>query len=417
MTPAVSVVIPTHNRRDSLLRLLRALAGGTLPPASFEVIICADGCTDGTMDAVAPGDWPFALRLVAQAPARGAATARNAAAALARAPLLLFLDDDIEPLPGLLATHQALHAAATGPLVVVGAPIPVRLPGDGLHQVAIWSWWEQQFERMAAPGYRFTYQDVFSGILSLPAAEFRAAGEFDTDLPRACRDDWELGLRLLRRGLPVSFTRLGGGLHHDLRDPSRLRERKLAEGRADVELLRRHHELAPGLRLAEPAPPRWSAAGLLRGLAFRAPALGQGMLGLLLPWLGLLERRGLRGAWHQLHGAGTTLAYWSGVAAQLGGGPAAAAELGRLLSRRSGAAEAGAWLDLDLEAGLEEAERQLEARRPGGLRVTWRGVPVGEVAATPGAEALGGRHLRPLLAERLAWEMAYQLATDRLGSA
>ncbi|MBK8006615.1 MAG: glycosyltransferase [Gemmatimonadetes bacterium] len=51
MLPALSVVIPTHNRRDSLLRLLAALERGTLPAERFEAVVVADGCADDTVRA------------------------------------------------------------------------------------------------------------------------------------------------------------------------------------------------------------------------------------------------------------------------------------------------------------------------------------------------------------------------------
>lgn len=46
MSLRVAICIATHNRRDELIRTLGVLAG--LDPAPDEVLVAADGCTDGT---------------------------------------------------------------------------------------------------------------------------------------------------------------------------------------------------------------------------------------------------------------------------------------------------------------------------------------------------------------------------------
>ena len=50
--PRVAIIIPTRNRRDVLLRCLRAIAAQELPPSAFEVLVVDDGSTDGTADLV-----------------------------------------------------------------------------------------------------------------------------------------------------------------------------------------------------------------------------------------------------------------------------------------------------------------------------------------------------------------------------
>jgi hypothetical protein len=50
----VSVVVPTHNRKEKLLRTLDALARQTVLPQEFEVIVVDDGSSDRTGDAWRP---------------------------------------------------------------------------------------------------------------------------------------------------------------------------------------------------------------------------------------------------------------------------------------------------------------------------------------------------------------------------
>ena len=54
---AISVVIPTHNRRELLVRALSALSRQHVDTA-FEVIVSVDGSTVGTVETLARGPLP-----------------------------------------------------------------------------------------------------------------------------------------------------------------------------------------------------------------------------------------------------------------------------------------------------------------------------------------------------------------------
>ena len=47
ITPTVSVIIPTYNRKDLLHGALNSLAQQTYPSDHFEAIVIDDGSTDG----------------------------------------------------------------------------------------------------------------------------------------------------------------------------------------------------------------------------------------------------------------------------------------------------------------------------------------------------------------------------------
>jgi glycosyltransferase involved in cell wall biosynthesis len=91
--PAITVVIPTHDRRERLKDCLDSVAGQTFD--DFEVVVVDDASTDGTRALFAgyarsrPG-W----RLHRHRRRLGAAAARNTGLRLARAPLIAFLDSD-----------------------------------------------------------------------------------------------------------------------------------------------------------------------------------------------------------------------------------------------------------------------------------------------------------------------------------
>src|SRR3982751_5694232 len=100
----LSVVIPTYNRKQSLLRTMEALKKQTLPAAEFEVLVVSDGSMDGTADAVRTREYPFRTRVLEQMNA-GPSVARNLGARAACGEVFVSRDDDSEPVPVFLQEH------------------------------------------------------------------------------------------------------------------------------------------------------------------------------------------------------------------------------------------------------------------------------------------------------------------------
>jgi glycosyltransferase involved in cell wall biosynthesis len=92
--PFFSVVIPTYNRKDSLVKCLNSLEMQTLSPTEFEVIVVDDGSTDGTSQSVAMAKYPFRLRYVGQENA-GPSRARNKGVAVTEGRIIALTEDDI----------------------------------------------------------------------------------------------------------------------------------------------------------------------------------------------------------------------------------------------------------------------------------------------------------------------------------
>lgn len=96
----VSVIIPTYNRHDSLLRLLDDLANQTLAPESFEVIVVDDGSTSNPI-AIYDRKYPYSLDYYRQEN-KGATIARNNGALRSHGQILVFVDDDVTISPKTL---------------------------------------------------------------------------------------------------------------------------------------------------------------------------------------------------------------------------------------------------------------------------------------------------------------------------
>ena len=387
-TPTISVVVPTRNRRGSVTRLLDALARLHAGSPAFDVVVVDDGSTDDTVGSIEAAGWPFTIS-VAREPGRGAAVARNAGARRASSDVLLFLDDDVEPQDGLIAAHCALHAGEAG---VIGlGDLPPVMSGTDFLSVMLRTWWEATQSGMRRPGYRHTYRDLLSGHFSMRRSDFERLGGFDETL--GCREDYELGYRALAAGLRFRFLPRAVALHYDATDVRKALQRKVAEGRADAQLLRRHPGIGPSLSLA------WTRTHSrlqrpLISLAWRAPGVGNVVSRAVCLLLDPLERIKLRWRWRSLFEALLSYSYWRGVAEVLPGRD----DLEKLLRAvpRSGTPP----LTIDLARGLEAAERLLDRERPPSIRLISGDALIGIVPVEPGSEPLRGAHLRPLLATR-----------------
>ena len=116
----LSIVVPTHNRRDALVsQTLPAIFDQDFPADEYEVIVIVDGSTDGTAEALRKLQPPCSLRIIEQTN-RGPSAARNVGIYAARGDLILFLDDDIICGQHLLKQHVAAHADPE-PAVVYGS--------------------------------------------------------------------------------------------------------------------------------------------------------------------------------------------------------------------------------------------------------------------------------------------------------
>ena len=118
----VGVVVPTHNRKELLVRTLESLEKQARTPDA--VVVVADGCSDGTEDLLRSRGGVAVLTT----PGLGAAGARNAGWRSLDVDVVAFIDDDCVAEPGWL---QALASGFdTGEVALVqGRTLPDGDPG------------------------------------------------------------------------------------------------------------------------------------------------------------------------------------------------------------------------------------------------------------------------------------------------
>ncbi|VVB89285.1 Glycosyltransferase AglE [uncultured archaeon] len=96
ISPYVSIIVPTYNRKDLLKKSIESLLNQTYPKNKYEIIIVDDGSTDGTEKLVKElmGQAPDKIKSFTQ-DNKGPASARNIGIKYARGEFIGFIDDDV----------------------------------------------------------------------------------------------------------------------------------------------------------------------------------------------------------------------------------------------------------------------------------------------------------------------------------
>jgi GT2 family glycosyltransferase len=210
----LSVVIPTYRRPDALPRTLAALTQQRLVRDEFEVIVVDDPVEDDP-DRVAETVTNAATSLDARVlhrEARGVSAARNAGWRAAKAPLVLFLGDDIIASPALLTEHVAWHDEHGGK--DVGVLGHVRWASD-LEVTPFMRWLDHgyQFDYPAIEGDTASWFNFYTANISLPRALLERAGGFDEQRFPFLYEDLDLGCRLKELGFTLLYNRRADAEH------------------------------------------------------------------------------------------------------------------------------------------------------------------------------------------------------------
>lgn len=202
----VSVIVPARDEAERLPRLLAALAHADPPP--HEVLVVDDGSSDGTGD-LARRAGATVLRVDPPAGWTGKAWACQQGAEAATGEVLVFLDADTEPAPGLVSAI-ATTAAARDALVSAqprhrverayerwsAGPALVALLGAGTGGPTHRRWWRRAV--------------AFGPALAVPASTYHRLGGHGA-VRGGIAEDLALAATADRHGVPV-HSYLGGDL-------------------------------------------------------------------------------------------------------------------------------------------------------------------------------------------------------------
>ena len=319
--PTTSVIIPTYNRKDSILRTLDSLRQQTFPMDRLLVVVVDDGSTDDTQT-IASQQFPFTLRYVQQKN-QGATAARNYGATISQSEILVFIDDDITISPQTLEAlaekcGQRKKVLAMGTInkrssvkASVYTPVVLTMADHSL---------------IAYDDAELHFIDCNSELLACTRRDFFEIGMFqDPTVGHGWPnwDDVDFGYRAHLKGFRLLGTSKAIAEHwdHSISNRTTACQRFYRTGRSAVWLFKRHPELQTLIpMLHDKTPPAWGqdsprliARKLARRLVSSPPVMGS-----MVKLVTILEHHYpspvvLRRLYYLLHGANLLLGYREGL--------------------------------------------------------------------------------------------------------
>ena len=242
-----SVVIPTYNRLNMLVRVLDALeAQADAPP--FEVIVIDDGSTDDTARVMSarPG-----ITFRTQ-PNGGPGRARNHGVSLASGKIVVFIGDDTVPEPRFLAEHARVHREADDDAMVAclgytGWPRSERVTAfmDYINDYGL-----QFGYKLIRSGEVVPFNFFYTSNISIDR-QVLAGHPFDTTFPSAAWEDIELAYRLDAKGLKIHYNAGAVTRHYHPMTVDSFARRQYTVGKSGAIFFRKHPELGHFLGVYE----------------------------------------------------------------------------------------------------------------------------------------------------------------------
>ncbi|HTX56807.1 MAG TPA: glycosyltransferase family A protein [Candidatus Acidoferrales bacterium] len=215
-----TIQLCTYNRAALLERVLDACFEQTFDPSAYEVVLVNDGSTDTTADVITRARRRATCRFeTIDQPNSGLAAGRNAGIARSSGERIIFIDDDVLPLPNFVAEHWRSHQRAPNAIVRGGA-INV-----------------ESFDELPPPIWHITDYSAnyfWTTNVSVPLATIRAIGGFNESFSEYGWEDIDVGLRLRFRGVRAVFNPKALVYHYKPRPRSGNVERMIAQARAQA---------------------------------------------------------------------------------------------------------------------------------------------------------------------------------------
>ena len=241
-----SIIIPTYNGAMKITSLLNALAGQTY--RDFELLVVIDGSTDNTYEIISESMNQFQDAKILQQTNKGRAASRNAGVKESKGEVLIFLDDDVEPLNNLVELHIRHHQTMHDTILVGQLFMDIRSNKNDFfnYRYFIEQKWDSlsqnEFGSVTFENYRFT-----SGNLSLKRELFYTLNGFDERLIDS--EDFDFCMRALMKQIQIYFNKKIFAWHKDFSSLKGYINRVKAYKHAKNYLLKLHPEylkLHPG---------------------------------------------------------------------------------------------------------------------------------------------------------------------------
>jgi glycosyltransferase involved in cell wall biosynthesis len=215
-----TIQLCTYNRAALLERVLDACFEQTVAPDAYEVVLVNDGSRDETPAVIERAQARATCRFeVINQPNSGLAKGRNAGIARASGERIIFIDDDVLPLPNFVEEHLRSHERAPKAIVRGGA---INVESFDDLPPPVWSLKD------------YSGNFFWTTNVSVPLATIRAIGGFNESFSEYGWEDIDVGLRLRFGGVRAVFNRKALVYHYKPRPRSGNVEKMIAQSRAQA---------------------------------------------------------------------------------------------------------------------------------------------------------------------------------------
>lgn len=235
-SPRSTIQLCTYNRAALLDRVLEACFEQTVAPDTYEVVLVNDGSTDETAAVIASArERATCAFTVIDQPNSGLAKGRNAGIARASGERIIFIDDDVLPLPNFVQEHMRSHHAR--PLAIVrGGAVNV-----------------ETFDDLPPPVWsirNYSGNFFWTTNVSVPLQTIRAIGGFNETFAEYGWEDIDVGLRLRFGGVKAVFNPRALVYHYKPRPRSTNVDKMIRQARAQARTAIQLERLHPHWRTA-----------------------------------------------------------------------------------------------------------------------------------------------------------------------
>jgi glycosyltransferase involved in cell wall biosynthesis len=230
-----TIQLCTYNRAHLLGRVLEACFDQTA--SDYEVVLVDDGSQDATPAVIEKAKAGARIPFIVVSQANGGlAKARNAGLRRASGERIIFIDDDVLPMPNFVAEHLRSHER-TPDAIVRGAVINT-----------------ESFDELPPPFWspaNYSGNYFWTSNVSVTRARLDAVGGFfDESFSEYGWEDIELGLRLRFAGTRSIFNRLAVAFHYKPRPSSADLGKMIRQARAQARTAAQLQRLHPHWRVA-----------------------------------------------------------------------------------------------------------------------------------------------------------------------
>jgi len=234
-----SIVIPTYNRLDLLMKVIASLKSQQNAP-EFEIIVVDDGSEEQTREAISGIEGVIKIFQKNAGPA----AARNNGVNAAKGDYIVFLGDDTVPETDFLFQHALFHEQSGFDKML--ACLGYTKWPEEYHVTRfmdhINNYGAQFGYKLIQHGAFVPFNFFYTSNISL-SRELLLQYPFDTSFPAAAWEDIELSYRLSQLGLKIRYNANAVTSHYHKMDLESFGRRQYLVGKSAVYFYRKHPEL------------------------------------------------------------------------------------------------------------------------------------------------------------------------------